>query len=164
MRTQWCREHVDELVEYCGMGKAEATKTKKAAAFCDKHPAFMDCATSTIAEIIAITDPYVCKKTLLEAERILRVKKPHSSEFLKKKFSVYEIRSIIDKYKAESPNGKIRTKALEKQAKPNYLKVQVSLEQNERVVVENLIKRGYATSNSDALRVAIKWAATKIGM
>jgi len=162
MRTAWCREHTDELIKNCGLSKAEAAKMKKASEFEVSHPAFADCTSATIYEIIAITDPYVLKKTLLEAEKILRVKKPNSSEFLKKRLGVREIRAIIDKHKVESPNKKTRQKAIAKQSKPDYLKVQISLEQDEQIVVKNIIELGYAETNSDALKVAIKWAAKRI--
>jgi hypothetical protein len=155
MRTQWCREHADQLVEKCGMSLSEAIKSKTAVGFCKEHPAFMDCATNTIIAITKISDSIVKNKTIADAERILRIKKPDGVGFLREKLSLREIQAIISKYESVSTGKRVK--------KPKTTtKVSLTLEQKELDSMRMIIDGGYATTIPDAVKVAILWANVKL--
>lgn len=51
MKSQWCREHIDETAKHCGLDDETVRVTKQAAIFCEKHPVLEPLATDAVLAI-----------------------------------------------------------------------------------------------------------------
>lgn len=98
MRTQWCREHIDEVAEKCDLSKSTVSDVKQAAKFCDEHSEISDCSTHAIMALIRIRDDPV---------RILAISLVKSSLHSEKKRSLTEreVKKIIERADIEVRKG-----------------------------------------------------------
>jgi len=57
VKSQWCREHIDETAKQCGLDDKTVRETKQAAIFCEKHPILEPLATDTVLVIARMRSP-----------------------------------------------------------------------------------------------------------
>lgn len=115
MRSQWCREHIEETAKQCGLGDNVVSEVKKVAKFCASNPAFADCGTRAIYRLISISDEDVRNHAISLAEKALNEETPTGGK-KRDRLTEREIKKIIDrsfkevrtdlteKYKSEKPN------------------------------------------------------------
>lgn len=98
MRSQWCREHIDEAAKECGLDEKTVSEVKQAAKFCASHSDFSDCSTRAIIALIRVKDENVREKALSSAQKSLESGKlPVTGKFLKNhRLTEAEIKKIID--------------------------------------------------------------------
>lgn len=103
MRSQWCREHIDEAAEKCGLGKDTVSDVKKAAAFCVDHEDMSNCSTRAIMALIDIRDDPVREKAISSISKAFDSNKhPVTGQILKdKKLTEREIKKVIEKAEME---------------------------------------------------------------
>ena len=103
MRSQWCREHIDEAAEKCGLGKDTVSDVKKAAAFCVDHEEYSNCSTVAIMALIDIRDDPVREKAISSISKAFDSNKhPVTGQILKdKKLTEREIKKVIEKAEME---------------------------------------------------------------
>lgn len=86
MRSQWCREHIDEAAENCGLEASTISDVKQAAKFCAAASEFSECSTNAIITLIRIRDDPVRDKAILSVSNALKSgKHPLTGQFLKDK-------------------------------------------------------------------------------
>ena len=86
MRSQWCREHIDEVAEKCGLGEDTVSDCKKAAKLCSSIPDLSDCSTRAIMALIDIRDDPVRDKAISSVSNALKSgKHPLTGQILKDK-------------------------------------------------------------------------------
>lgn len=120
MRSQWCREHIDEAAEKCGLGVDTVSDVKKAAKFCATASEFSDCSTAAICALISIRDDPVRDKAILSVSNALKSgKHPLTGEFLKdKRLPEKTIKKVIRKVEMEVRGELTEKYKEEKQAGP----------------------------------------------
>jgi hypothetical protein len=103
MRSQWCREHIDEAALNCGLGKDTVSDVKKAAAFCVDHQDMSDCSTRSLMALIDIRDDPVREKAISSISKSLESgKHPLTGQILKdKRLTEREIKKVIEKAELE---------------------------------------------------------------
>jgi hypothetical protein len=110
MRSQWCREHIDETAEKCGLGEDTVSDVKKAAKFCAGASEFSDCSTASIMALIQIKDEPVRQKAISSVSNALKSgKHPLTGVFLKdKRLPEKTIRKVIQSVEREVRGELIR--------------------------------------------------------
>ena len=84
MRTQYCRDHIDDVAESCGLEDSAIAEVKRATMFVEEHPNLLGCYTNTILTLMRIPDPEVKALTISHAENILSVKTPTGGQKTKR--------------------------------------------------------------------------------
>jgi len=100
MRAQYCREHIDETAEACGLEDVTRKRVKKIAEFCLTQPEqICSLATDTIHTLISIQDSAVRDKVISSVSKSLESgKHPITGEQMKKKGNFYRLpNSIVEK-------------------------------------------------------------------
>ena len=100
MRPQWCREHIDETAEHCGLSDDTVTDVKRAAKFCSTVPEFSDCGTDAIMALIRIKDDPVRDKAISWAKNALN-SETHVGKNKRIKLTRREIQKFIQKAELE---------------------------------------------------------------
>lgn len=95
-RTQWCREHIDKTAEECGLGPDTVMEVKKAAAFCDENPTFVDCGTKAIMALIRVKDDPVRERAISHAQNALNDTLPTGGK-KKKSLTEREVKKLIER-------------------------------------------------------------------
>lgn len=171
MRSQWCRQNIQKVIEECGLSQASGEALKNAAKFCEINPEFAKCPTSVITRILSIKDTNVRKGTLQEAKKTLRRKTP-TGGFITDRFTEPEIRRIIAKHQllvtgTTAPNVSKTHRAKPKKgqnvSKSRILTIDV-LEKEDLNTIRSIITLDYAVDEYAAIKVAIKWAAERIAV
>lgn len=103
MRTQWCREHIDQTAEECGLGDDVVSDVKRAADFCETHPDLSGCSTRAIMALIRVKDEKVRDLAIRHVENRLNDLLPTGGKKVKS-LTEPEIRKIISQ--AEKELGK----------------------------------------------------------
>jgi len=170
MRTQWCREHIDEVEANCHLSKEAVRKVKKAAVFCAKYPAFTECPTNVLDEILKIKGLSALKAVLAETIPVLTRRKPDGS-WVKERFSLPEIKKIISKHqlraiveekpKKRGPKRKQKSSLPEALSKSRTL-VEVVMDENTKTIASDMILLNYAVDEYEAMTTAFSWAAERI--
>lgn len=98
MRSQWCREHIDETARECGLDEETVSRVKKVAKFCASQSQFCDCGTAPIYRLISIPDDLVREKAISSASKALESgKHPVTGAFIKdKRLTDRDVKKIID--------------------------------------------------------------------
>lgn len=167
MRTQWCRDHIDEVALNCGLSKSTKTLVKAATAFVDKNPSFAECPTDVISTILSIKDPKTKGSVIEETSGILSRRKPDGS-WVKRKFTAPEVKIIIQKHKIANliKPEEISQPSNKKPRNIGSQKCRVLVEdladKEDLAVLRDLISKGYASDEYEAYLVVIKWAAERI--
>jgi len=94
MRTQWCREHVDQIAQECGLDESTVQEIKKATDFCNENPEFSKCATRAITTLLRVGDANVKTKSIQFAKNVLQRRAPNGG-VIKAVFTEPEIKCII---------------------------------------------------------------------
>ena len=94
MRTQWCREHIDQTAKECGLKKSVVSEVKLAAEFCSEYSAFAECGTRAVTALIRVKDKAVRENAISLAEATLK-EKLRTGGSKKKLLSEKEIKDII---------------------------------------------------------------------
>ena len=100
MRVQWCREHIDEVVENCGLGESTKSDVKQAAKFCASVPEISNCSTDAILALIRIRDEPV-KNRAISLARIALIDATPTGGKIQKRMTKPEIKKIIQKAELE---------------------------------------------------------------
>jgi len=96
MRLQWCREHIDEVQEACGLSNSTAMEVKQAARFCVEHSDFSELPTKPIIALIRVKDEQVRGRAISHIENTLNRKTPNGGQY-NTTFTEKEIKKIIAK-------------------------------------------------------------------
>jgi hypothetical protein len=80
MRTQWCREHIDETAKQCGLSEETVREVKKVAEFVTERPEFADMPTRPLTILLRTKDKRVQKKTIERLSGILKTGQRPSEE------------------------------------------------------------------------------------
>jgi len=120
MRSQWCREHIDETAENCGLGEATVSDVKKAAEFCVEFPEISDCSTHSIMTLIRCSDDSVRDNAISSIRKSLDSgKHPLTGKAIKtKRLSEKDIKKVLEKSELEV-RGEI-VKKIKREKKPPY--------------------------------------------
>jgi hypothetical protein len=100
-RLQWCREHIDEVQEACGLSRTAVVEVKEAAKFCDEHEQICQLATSAIVPLMKERDDHVRDIAILAVSKSLESSKHPSSGRFVKKLTEKDVRLIIDRVRFE---------------------------------------------------------------
>jgi hypothetical protein len=100
MRSQWCREHIDETAQHCGLEKSVVSEVKIAAEFCTDHSAFAKCGTRAITALIRIRDEPVKELAISLAQNALNDTTPTGGR-KRKSLTEREIKNLIQKAEIE---------------------------------------------------------------
>jgi hypothetical protein len=100
MRSQWCREHIDETAKECGLDDKIVSEVKTVAKFCASAPAFADCGTRPIYRLISHKDEDVRNRAISLAEKSLNGITPTGGK-KRPKLTEPEVRKIIKKAEME---------------------------------------------------------------
>ena len=95
MRSQWCREHIDEAARQCGLEKSVVSEVKLAAKFCADNSAFAECGTRAITVLIRVQDETVRERAISLAGNALKSTTPTGGK-KKTRLTEREIKKIID--------------------------------------------------------------------
>ena len=95
MRSQWCREHIDETAENCGLEDRTVSDVKRAAKFCAANGNFSPCSTKAIIALISIKDDPVRNRAISLAEKVLKEETPTGGK-KREKLTEHEIKKIVD--------------------------------------------------------------------
>jgi hypothetical protein len=96
MRTQWCREHIDQVASECGLGESVISDVKRADQFCQDHPDLSGCSTRAVMALIRIRDPTVRERTVSHAENRILERTP-TGGVIRDNLTEKEVRWIIQK-------------------------------------------------------------------
>ena len=171
MRTEWCRSHIDEVAENCGLSTKAVREIKRASQISIKHPALGACPTSAVMQIANIKESSIQNAVITEAISLLRRRNPDGS-FVKKKLSTNDMKKIIAKQriltpsrktppKKESVMGRPRKSPTTSQIKSRVLVSDV-LTPSDNSIVAGIISLEYANDEYEAISIALKWAADRI--
>jgi protein gp37 len=72
MRTQYCREHIDQVAENCGLEKKTVDEVKRVADFCDQHSEISELSTHAIMPLIRERNDKVREKAILKCSERLK--------------------------------------------------------------------------------------------
>jgi len=72
VKSQWCREHIDETAKHCGLDDETVRVTKQAAIFCEKHPVLEPLATDAVLVIARMKSPAGQDATIKKIEGSIR--------------------------------------------------------------------------------------------
>jgi len=99
MRSQWCREHIDETAEHCGIDESTVSEVKQAAQFCVEHPEYSDCSTMAILVLIRYPDMAVRDNATLSIKKSFDSgKHPLTGKIIKAKIlTAKEVKKILEK-------------------------------------------------------------------
>jgi hypothetical protein len=95
MRSQWCREHIDETAKNCGLGEDVVSDVKKAAKLCATIPDLSGCSTRSIMALIRIKDEDVRNHAISLAEKALKEETPTGGK-KRDRLTEKEIKKIVD--------------------------------------------------------------------
>jgi hypothetical protein len=100
MRAQWCREHIEETAENCGLEKSTVSDVKQAAKFCASNSEFTECSTDAIITLIRVKDEDVKNKAISLVKNALIQEMPNGG---KKNFRLTkpEVRKFVKKAEVE---------------------------------------------------------------
>jgi hypothetical protein len=93
-RLQWCREHIDEVQEACGLSRQAVDEVKQAAKFCVDHADFSALPSKPIIALIRVKDDNVRDKAISLVENVLKSKTPTGGKRVKS-LTEREIKKII---------------------------------------------------------------------
>lgn len=96
MRAQWCREHIDEAAEKCGLEKSTVSDVKQAAKLCATVSEISECSTDAIIALIRIKDEQVKNHAISLVKNALNEKTPTGGTKYSK-FTKPQIRKFIKK-------------------------------------------------------------------
>ena len=71
MRTQWCREHIDQTVVECGLSEETLREVKAANKLCDEHPEISGLSTLALRPLIRERDGAVRAKAISSVKAVL---------------------------------------------------------------------------------------------
>ena len=92
MRTDWCRQHIDETAKHCGLSEEAVREVKRAAEFVAEHPELAEMPTRPLTILIRTKDKKVQKSTIDRVGKILKAGQRPSET---------EIRDLVDVIKEE---------------------------------------------------------------
>jgi len=95
MRTQWCRSHIRETAEKCGLDDYTVARVERVTEFVEKHPQFCDCSTDAIEPLIKIRFDNLRDTAISLAEKRLSEKTPTGGK-KHKSLTRDQIKQIID--------------------------------------------------------------------
>lgn len=96
MRAQWCREHIDETAEHCGLKKSTISEVKLAASFCESNSAFAECGSRAITRLLRVRDDDIKNIAISLAEKALKELTPTGGK-KRDRLTEPEIKEIIKK-------------------------------------------------------------------
>lgn len=98
MRSEWCREHIDETAKQCGLGKSVVADVKLASRFCTDHSDMSEFSTRAILALIRIRDDPLRDNVISSISKSLESgRHPLTGKILKtKKLSETDIRKVIE--------------------------------------------------------------------
>jgi hypothetical protein len=133
MRAQWCREHIDEVAEKCGLKKSTVYEAKHAEKFCESNSAFAECGTRAISHLLRVRDDSVRNLAISLAENALNELTPTGGKKCDR-LTEPEIKKIIKKAEigvnGEVPKKKkqeIETQPVKVRPQPGVFKSDKSL-------------------------------------
>ena len=99
MRSQWCREHIDETAEHCGIDESTVSEVKQAAQFCVDHSEYSDCSTMAILVLIRYPDMAVRDNAILSIKKSFDSgKHPLTGKITKSKIlTAKDVKKILEK-------------------------------------------------------------------
>ena len=100
MRTQWCRDHIDETAEMCGLGEDVVSDVKRATEFCTSHPDMSECSTRAIMTLLRVKDEPVKDLAISLAINALNVSTPTGGK-THDRLTEPDIKKLIQKAKLE---------------------------------------------------------------
>jgi hypothetical protein len=114
-RLQWCREHIDEVQEACGLSRQAVDEVKQAAKFCVDHADFSALPSKPIIALIRVKDEQVKQNAIIKCSERLNGKigagRGNTKELTEK-----EVKKIIEKAEIEVRNVEIERIRAERDA------------------------------------------------
>jgi len=117
MRLQWCREHIDEVQEACGLSNSTAMEVKQAARFCVEHSDFSELPTKPIIALIRVKDEQVRERAILSVKNTLNQTNATGGKW-KTTFTEKEVKKIIEKVELELRKEAIAEIKAEREVSP----------------------------------------------
>jgi hypothetical protein len=105
-RLQWCREHIDEVQEACGLSRQAVDEVKQAAKFCVEHADFSALPSKPIIALIRVKDEQVKQNAIRHVENALKRETPMGGKYTKT-LTEREVKKIIEKAEIEVRNVEI---------------------------------------------------------
>jgi len=96
MRSQWCREHIDETAKNCGLQKSVVADVRSAAKFCVDHSDMSECSTRTILALIRVRDDPVRERAISLAENVLKDTTPTGGK-KKTRLTERQVKKLIER-------------------------------------------------------------------
>jgi hypothetical protein len=98
MRTQWCREHIDEVGENCGLSTSAITEVKQVAEFCTAHLAFANLPTRSIRPLLRERNEEIKARAISSISKSLESgKHPITGKHLKKgRLTEVDVKKVIE--------------------------------------------------------------------
>jgi len=120
MRSQWCREHIDETAANCGLSDDTVSDVKRAAKLCASAPEYSDCSTAAIMALIRIRDDPVRDKAISSVSNALKSgKHPLTGQIMKdKKLPEKTIKKVIQQVEREVRGDLTKKYERERKEKP----------------------------------------------
>ena len=95
MRTQWCREHIDQTAKECGLSLSAVSEVKQATKFCDEHSEFSELPTKPIIALIRVQDAKIRERAIIKCKERLNGKRG-AGRGNTKELTESEVKKIID--------------------------------------------------------------------
>jgi hypothetical protein len=80
MRTQYCRDHIGQVAESCGIGASLVREVTLATDFVDEHADFCNCSTDAILTLMRIPDEDVKDLTISHIKTVLKEEMPRGGK------------------------------------------------------------------------------------
>jgi len=106
-RLQWCREHIDEVQEACGLSRQAVDEVKQAAKFCVEHADFSALPSKPIIALIRVKDEQVRARAISSVQKSLELPKDNNTGRFIKSITEREVKKIIEKAEIEVRNVEI---------------------------------------------------------
>ena len=135
MRLQWCREHIDEVQEACGLSPSSVCEVKQAAEFCTEHPEFSNLPTRPIYTLIRVKDAMVRERAISSVKTALNQTNATGGKW-KTTFTEKEVKKIIEKVEHDIRKEMMAEIKADREASP------------EKEIVEELVESEAPLKNS----------------